>query len=272
MLKLNNTVELNNTVQLENITELENAVDLSGNILLNLISKYGVPALLLDNSTVFTDVAGITPAGIGDVVGNESDQSDGGHDISQATGAKKPILRDGPLLEFDGADDLLSSVNAFTGDEITIIFCGKYRSAPASTKTYFGAGDSGNSANYLSLFGNSSGNVQSFMTGNLTTAGIFNVTHVVSSPITSIGIISTRGKVNVQEVGWNQDRTAIATATAPVLENADGFSLGALVRGGTEQLWSNIDSSYFFAINKYLTTAELEQAEQYIADLCGVSL
>ena len=75
-----------------------------------------------DASTLFTDAAGTTPAGNGDVVGHWADKSGNSNNVTQATTSKKPTLQNGilnglPVVRFD-ADDWLR-INPFVSGTIT---------------------------------------------------------------------------------------------------------------------------------------------------------
>ena len=235
-----------------------------------LIDKYNVPGLIFDNSppTAFQDAAGTTAADTGDVVGRLNDLSGGNHDLSQSTTAAKPILRAGPLLEFDGIDDFMGGTNPFTGDELTLIWCGKFPSgAPAANKFILSIGDSSDDSKYVGWLVNTSSNFVVFSTGAI---GAVSATVAVPD-LTILGIYSTRLSATVEEASFNQSRVPGIPSTPLSLSIVDQFSLNSLLRT-TASNFAEIDSGYLFMINAYLTDIELSQAEQYIADICGVTL
>ena len=82
-----------------------------------------------DLSTVFTDVAGTTPANVGDAVALIKDKSGNGNDASQATADQRPILRQSAAgryyLEFDGGNDGLKTGSiSFSANSDLTILCG----------------------------------------------------------------------------------------------------------------------------------------------------
>lgn len=238
--------------------------------LLDLINKYGVPGLIFDNSppTVFQDAAGSTPAVIGDVVGRVDDKSGSSHDITQNITAAKPILRAGQLLEFDGTDDFLfNNTQPFAGDELTVIWCGKFRSAPGSVKGFITIADRSNSVDYFYVRADNATSMSAFLGG---TMGVGSVTY--SPPnLTDKFVMSVRTLGTSTEISHNSSRSTATLTTALDLSPASDFGFGAVVRS-VVSLFADIDQDYAFVINKRLTDDELAQAEQYIASLCGVTL
>jgi hypothetical protein len=81
-----------------------------------------------DLSTVFTDTAGTTPATVGQAVARINDKSGRGNHATQATTARRPILRQdsGGLyyLEFDGVDDSMSTPTITPGTDKAQVFVG----------------------------------------------------------------------------------------------------------------------------------------------------
>lgn len=236
------------------------------NPLLGLINKYGVPGLIFDNQSVFTDAAGTLPAGVGDVVGNESDKSGGGHDITQSVTAAKPILRAGPLLEFDGTDDdLLNTTQPFTGGELTVIWCGNFRAVPSGTHYVFSIADAVSNTDFFGVAG-----ISSNITAVVNNAG--SLDSVAGAAFTTDDVVvSCRMNGASSEISRNQARTTKTLTETLNMSTYERFGSGAMVRPSITAR-SAIDQDYLFVINKELTTAELEQAEQYIANLCGVTL
>lgn len=99
-----------------------------------------------DLSTMFTDTAGTTPATVGDPVARINDKS--GNDIhaTQATTAKRPILRQTPTgeyyLEFDGVDDTLTATNIdFSGTDKMSVFAGIRKVTDAANGILLELGD-----------------------------------------------------------------------------------------------------------------------------------
>ena len=239
------------------------------NPLLDLLSKYGVPGLIFDNSptSIFIDSAGTTKANIDDVAGRVNDLSGGEHHLEQSTTAAKPILRAGPLLEFDGTDDyLLHESQPFTGGELTVIWCGKFRAVPSGTHYIFTIADEISNVEYFGFYGGGT-LLRAIVNNNGSIDAIQSITVVG----TNKQVLSCRMNGDSAEVSLDQTRTTKTLAETLSLDTLERFGFGALVRPSVAS-FAGLDQSYAFVINKRLTDAELEQAERYIANLCGVTL
>jgi hypothetical protein len=78
-----------------------------------------------DLSTMFQDAAGTIPCAVDAVVGLIRDKSGRGHDASQSTDSRKPILRSSAgryRLAFDGSNDFLvtNSIDMSASDALTV--------------------------------------------------------------------------------------------------------------------------------------------------------
>ncbi len=173
-----------------------------------------------------------------------------------------------PHLSFDGVDDYLSGSNPFTGDELTVIWCGKWRTAAAGTTYPFGMSDDVSNDNYCGLRRSSNGNLACVVAG---TVGVSLAVAGGAAAGTDKMLAGFRLSSTLINAFKNSTSGAGTVTTPAILENAASISVGAL----NLPTWlgqGDTDCHYFFAVNKYLTDAELAQAKQFIANRCGVTL
>ena len=110
------------------------------------------PLSIAWHSAYWAEDPGWTNPGDGNAVTTWDDATANGRDVTQATGTKRPLYRASvaalngqPALEFDGTDDFLQTVSAFTvtSGTLTKVIIYQYRSHPGGNRHAWSAMDSG---------------------------------------------------------------------------------------------------------------------------------
>lgn len=200
----------------------------------------------------------------GDAIGTWTDESGAGHNATQATGTKQPLLKTNiingkPVLRFDGSDDYLSGT------------------VTASTvKTLFIVAKKRTAANTATQVLNTLGNVNS---------GFFCDTDLVASigyyctggfAATNLGGTPTNANILVQNFSALSSLKAYINGGAPAatLDPQDGYSVATTLYLGSTvgtSSWGDWDIAEVIHYTTNLSTANMDRVGGYLAAKYGLS-
>jgi hypothetical protein len=225
-----------------------------------------------DLSTLFQDSAGTTPVTVGDPVARINDKSGRGNHATQATAARRPILRQLAggeyYLEFDGIDDSLVTSTITPGTDKAQVFAGVRKLATVENVLI----EYSNSFNNANAFGvtipSNSGDTTSktYWRG----ADITITLTVPASPAT--GVLHSRID-NLSGVGfsrWNGGAEATETSTTGA-----NFAAYPLFIGSRNNASMPFNGHIYGLVARFganLDTATIEQTEAWLAAKTGVTL
>lgn len=210
-----------------------------------------------DLTTMWTDVAGTTQATVGDAVARIDDKSGNGNNLTQATVAHRPILRqDGSgnyYLEFDGSGDVLDTASGVlnTGT-VSVMFAGEN----TNSATHFYTLPQDDPTN-VDPFGR-------FLLYNTPTSGQFSTR--VNGNLTIFTGLPTGNFVSHH-----------SSQNADIRANGSTVTVGQPTQTLTfpNSVPFKIEASAFYgivAIDRTLTAQEISDTEDYLADKAGVTL
>lgn len=232
-----------------------------------------------DLSTLFQNSDGTGAPAVGQPVGYMADKSGNGHNATQPTSTKRPILRTANglyYLEFDGADDCLTTTFIdFTGTDAMSVFAGVKKNDDDNNNTVV---ELGNNVGFgeafrLMSFKNNSNKFGFSSAGDISVSGNVRTAYGNAVAGASTAVFTGVSKISTPSVLLREDGTTVTTVTSNqgtgVYDN-DPLNIGARNNGTTNQLDGNVYS--LIIRNVVSTDAVIANTENYVARKTGVTL
>ena len=235
-----------------------------------------------DLSTLFQNSDGTGAPAVGQPVGYMADKSGNGHNATQPTSIKRPILRTANglyYLEFGGDDKpetcLTTTFIDFTGTDAMSVFAGVKKNDDDNNNTVVELGNNvgfGEAFRLMSFKANS--NKFGFSSaGDISVSGNVRTAYGNAVAGASTAVFTGVSKISTPSVLLREDGTTVTTVTSNqgtgVYDN-DPLNIGARNNGTTNQLDGNIYS--LIIRNVVSTDAVIANTEAYVARKTGVTL
>ena len=232
-----------------------------------------------DLSTLFQNSDGTGAPAVGQPVGYMADKSGNGHNATQPTSTKRPILRTANglyYLEFDGVSSCLKTTFIdFTGTDAMSVFAGVKKNDDDNNNTVVELGDNvvfGEAFRVMSFKANS--NKFGFSSaGDISVSGGVRTAYGNAVAGASTAVLTGVSKISTPSVLLREDGTTVTTVISNqgtgVYDN-DPLNIGARNNGTANQLDGNIYS--LIIRNVVSTDAVIANTEAYVARKTGVTL
>jgi hypothetical protein len=230
-----------------------------------------------DLSTVFTDTAGTTLATVGQAVARINDKSGNGFHATQATTARRPILRQDSeglyYLEFDGVDDGMSTGTITPGTDKVQVIAGVRKLSDAAigiiAETSANAG--ANNGSFFLSCPTAVGQGTFRFNPRGTENRAADTTNIFPAPITSVvsGIAEISTDTSLIRVdGVQRGSNNLDQGTGNYL----AYPLFVGARNNAAARFNGHIYSLIVRFGPNLDTSTITQAEQFVAAKTGVTL
>jgi len=233
-----------------------------------------------DFDTMWKDTAGTTPVtAVDDLVARIDDKSGNGFHATQETEANRPVLKQDSngnyYLQFDGTDDTMFSDASLTVTPDWTQIVGVDFSGSGSSTTYLG---------YFSVINGTTNYAQLTRRPSISSGGF--ATRGASATPTAQGLVLTAAATNslpdntpkIVSGFFTDGATALQINDATLISTSNSWSESDSVGSAIVYLMSISNSGEttkfynMLAVNRELTTQELSDAKDYLAEKAGVTL